>query len=65
MSGMRRKALPVAFALLIVALPKMVRAGEPLVLTIQPSHDLDRRVFYMLFYNDSVAELFNRKESSR
>ena len=40
MSGMQRKALSVAFALLIVALPERVRAGEPLRLSVPRGLDL-------------------------
>ena len=40
MSGMQRKALPVAFALLIVALPERVRAGEPFRLSVPRGLDL-------------------------
>ncbi len=40
MSGMERKALPVAFALLIVALPEMVRASEPFHLPVPRGLDL-------------------------
>ena len=46
--------------LMCLSLPRrMVTDGEPVTLTVRPRREVDLRVFYMLLYNDAVAELFD------